>query len=109
MRASELLGAPVIDADGRSLGPVRDLRVTPNGLEVVGLVVGNGRLAGLAHAWGYAEGRARGPWLLRALMASAARSTRFIAASQVADWGPGPVRITASAHQLPHLTDALQP
>lgn len=103
MRASDLLGADVVDATGRSLGPVRDLRVTPDGMEVVGLVIGDGLLAGMAHAWGYTEGRALGPWALRALTAQARRRARFVPSHRVLEWGPSPVRVSGAAEDLPHL------
>ena len=105
MRASELLGSEVLDAAGRSLGPVRDLRVTADGLEVVGIVVGGGRFAGIAHRWGYAEGRAAGPWPLRALTASAVERARFVASERVVSWGPGTLRLNVEADALPPLRE----
>jgi len=97
--------ALVADDRGRDLGPVRDIRLAREDLRVVGLVVGGGPLAGPAHAWGYTEGRAQGPWLLRALTAPARRQARFIPAERVSAWGPGVVTITtgelADTEQLP--------
>jgi hypothetical protein len=102
VRVAELLASLVVDRNGRSLGPVRDVRVGAD-LTIVGLVIGGGFLAGLAHAWGFAERRAAGPWLLRALTAPATRAARFVPAELVADWGPGRVRLTATASELPSL------
>lgn len=103
MRASELLGSRVVDRDGRDLGPVRDVRVRrePSGsYRLTGIVIGEGRFAGLAHALGVAEGRVQGPWLLRRLCAAAVRRAVFVSAAEVADWGPGTVRIAAAAAEL---------
>lgn len=106
MRASELLGAPVVDADGVELGPVRDVRVTESGgaLTVAGLVVGGGPLAHLAHAWGFAEGRAQGPWLFRVLTGPASRDARFVSAARVAEWEPR-VRLDCPAAELRALRE----
>lgn len=102
MRLSELLRAQVIDAAGRDLGPLRDVRLERDdagsqdapAYRVVGIVVGNGPLARLAHSWGYAEGRATGPWLLRALTSRAAEQAAFIPAADVVDWGPATVVVS---------------
>ncbi|MDP9401641.1 MAG: hypothetical protein M3P39_12015 [Actinomycetota bacterium] len=109
MRASELLASQVVDASGHSLGPVRDLRVTHDGdrIHVAGIVVCDAPLARAAHAWGFAEGRARGPWLLRALTARATARARFVPAHRVVDWGPGLVRIAGDANDLSPLTEDL--
>ncbi len=108
MRASELLASAVVDASGRQLGPVRDIRVARESFRVVGLVIGGGPFAGIAHGWGYAEGRAHGPWLLRALTRRATRQARFVSADRVLDWGPGEVKISGQGDQLPPLTDELR-
>lgn len=108
MRATDLLTSTVVDEKGRSLGRVHDIRIsrrTPaarGGFEVAGLAIGGGRLV---HAWGYAEHRAAGPWLLRILTARAARGARFVPAERVVDWGPGLVRIHGHGHTLPYLCD----
>lgn len=106
MRASELLATGVVDADGRELGPVRDVRLARrNGaFVVVGLVVGGGRGSRVAHSWGYAEGRAQGPLLLRALTRGAARNARFVPAERVVEWSPS-VRIDCRGEELPGLRD----
>lgn len=110
MRASELLRSVVIDASGERLGPVRDLRISRaegerTGFRVAGLVIGGGRLAALAHAWGYAEGRTQGPAPLRRLTARASREARFVAAECVVDWGPGKIHINGLGADLPELSE----
>jgi hypothetical protein len=104
VRVAELLASVVIDRNGRSLGPVRDIRLSGD-LSIAGVVVGGGFLATLAHAWGFAEGRAAGPWPLRALTASATRAARFVPADVVVEWGPGRVRLSATASELPKLSE----
>jgi sporulation protein YlmC with PRC-barrel domain len=103
MRATELLGSEVVDVNGRSLGPVRDLRITPDGMEVVGIVVGGGGFSKIAHAWGYAEGRTAGPWLLKKITASAVQRARLVPVEHVEDWGPGMIRLSATADVLASL------
>lgn len=107
MRASELLASELVDGTGRRLGPVRDIRVTRDGFRVVGLVVGGGPFASIAHDWGYAYGRANGPWLLRALTRPATRRARFVPVERIADWGPGVVTISGEADDLPALAEIL--
>ena len=107
MRASELLASIVVDDVGRSLGPIRDVRVDPREHRIAGVVIGGGALAPIAHAWGYAEGRAHGPALLRALLSPAARRARFVPAQRIVDWGPARVRISGDPSDLPRLADEL--
>ena len=95
----------MVDASGRDLGPVRDLRVTSAGFEVVGLVVGGGRFARIAHAWGFAEGRATGPWILRRLVAPAVAAARFVPAERVRSWGPDRVALDCAEDRLRPLRD----
>lgn len=104
MRASELLGADVIDATGARVGRVEDIRVEGDSFALVGLVVGDGFIARLAHRWGYAQGRARGPWLLRRLMAGAVDAARFVPSGSVREWTPS-VRVTVAAGDLPSLRE----
>ena len=119
MRAAELMRMPVYDSEGTPLGPVRDMRVVwndvpapppavPSRFEVVGLVVGGGRLARAAHAWGYAERRAAGPWLFRKLLASATRDARFVPAGAVRSWGPDVVELACRRAELRPLTEELE-
>jgi PRC-barrel domain len=71
MLMSDLLRRSVVDADGVSLGKVRDVRVVQDGpyiegfgnaLRVDALVVGRGAIA---VRLGYTRVGVRGPWLLR--------------------------------------------
>jgi sporulation protein YlmC with PRC-barrel domain len=91
MRISELLASEVVDESGRRVGRVCDVRLANDDFRVVGLVVGDGFLADAAVAWGFAEGRARGPWPLRKLTARAVQRITFVPFERVAHWGQGQV------------------
>ena len=114
MRATELLCSTVVDETGQPIGRVHDIRANrqpPTAgqhppLQVAGLAIGGGVLA---HAWGFAEGRATGPWLLRVLTQRAARRARFVPADRILDWGPGIVRIQGNGDDLPLLRTVAQP
>jgi len=114
MRATDLLSLPVVDENGHSMGRVHDLRITrrpdqdgrPRGLFVAGLAVGGGRLA---HAWGFAERRATGPWLLRMMTARAARAARYLPADRIVGWGPEVIRVRSDGADLPRLLDVVEP
>ena len=108
MRISELLGAPVVDPAERQIGVVRDLHVTPAPrFQVTGLTIGQpGWLDRAAHAWGFAEGRAEGPWPLRKLTQRAARRARFAPVEVVGSWGPERVVITVGSTGLRPLAES---
>lgn len=106
MRATDLLRCTVVDARGASCGPVRDVRLRrrPDGrFDVTGLVVGDGRLARLAHSLGVTDGRVGGPWLLRWLVSDAAREARWISAGDVGSWEEGEVRLRVASSDLPRF------
>jgi sporulation protein YlmC with PRC-barrel domain len=108
MRATELLASAVYDRTGGRVGDVRDVRLAherDGTFRVVGLVVGEGPLAEIAHAWGFAEGRASGPWLFRKLLEPASRQARFVPAEDVADWGPGRIEIRKTLDELRHVRE----
>jgi sporulation protein YlmC with PRC-barrel domain len=71
MRLSDLLGSEVIDATGRSLGHVHDVRLVADGpamgafgpaLRIHGILVGPGSMGARL---GLARNEMRGPWLLK--------------------------------------------
>lgn len=106
MRATELLERQVVTRDGSELGPVRDARVrraSDGSLNVIGLVVGRGRFAHAAHAWGFAEGRTQGPWLFRALTSRATAAARYIPIEKVDDLTASPIRIACAESDLEPL------
>lgn len=79
MKATELLGAEVVDTRGRRLGKVHDVRLArthPNERwHIETLVVGP---SAFAYRLGYAEEDVRGPCLLAALAARLNRRTHRI-------------------------------
>lgn len=107
MRATEILGATVVDAAGGTVAPVRDIRLVERGgrFRVAGLVVGDGFLAAVAHRTGFAAGRVAGPWLFRVLTRSAVRRARFVPVENVVSWEEGLLRLDVAAEDLPLLTE----
>jgi hypothetical protein len=92
MRMSDLIGADVRAADGRSLGEVRDVRLVQDGpvtggnqalLRVDAVVVGGGALAGRL---GYLRGGVNGPWLLRAIFGPLERRAHTLSMDDVEHW-----------------------
>ena len=90
MRLSDLLGRPVVDADGRRLGEVKDVRLVQDGpyvegfgqqLRVEGLLVGGGALG---TRLGITRVDLRGPWPLTALVRRLERGSRYVLWGDVA-------------------------
>ncbi len=108
MRATELLSSQVYDSGGIHVGSVRDVRLArerDGSFRVVGLIVGDGFLAEIAHGWGFADGRASAPWLLRKLFERASRRARFVPVDDVKEWGSGRIEITAKIDDLRHVRE----
>jgi hypothetical protein len=85
MRLSELLGRPVVDAEGMPLGEVRDVRLVKDGpvqgtfgaaFRVDGLIVGRYEVASRL---GFDRRGVKGPWLVATIVRRLARSSRFVA------------------------------
>lgn len=112
MRISELIGVRVLDAAGEPVGVVQDLRASRDGdqLRIVGLVVGgDGVLDGMAHGWGFAAGRARGPGILRRLARRPVERARLVPVADVASWGREHVRLTTTRSALSPLSGGSRP
>jgi sporulation protein YlmC with PRC-barrel domain len=96
MRATELLGAPVVDPDGRRLGQVLDVRLVQDGpllgadcaLRIEGLVVGPG--SGGSHL-GYDRAGVRGPALIAWLSHRMTADNRYLPWDQVTGMADGVV------------------
>ncbi len=97
MRATELLGCEVVDARGRPLGTVVDLRLArprpaggPGPFTVTTVVVDR---VHWPHRWGLVPARSSGPFPLRALARAAARGCRSVPVGDVAVWEPGRIQL----------------
>lgn len=84
MRASDLLGLPVLAPGGHRIGEVIDVRLVQTGalrgasdaLRVEGFVIGHHQVASRL---GYDRYERPGPWLVRVLVRRLARRNRFLA------------------------------
>jgi hypothetical protein len=110
VRASDLLTYIVVDADGRQLGQVSDIRVVQDGpvvatqasFRVDALLVGKG---GLAERLGYVRNRVRGPWLLRVVFSALERRAWIIETTQIESWDHEQHRLRVRAGVTPrHAT-----
>jgi sporulation protein YlmC with PRC-barrel domain len=106
MRLSDLLGSEVFEADGTSLGHVRDVRLVADGrtigafgsaLRVHGLVVGRGSVGARL---GLGRSQMRGPWLLKAVFGR--RPRHLVDWTEVSSLGLKTVHLAqgASPHRL---------
>lgn len=105
MRATEILGSVVVDANGVAIAPVRDIRLIERDgrFRVAALVIGNGFLAQAAHRTGFAAGRVARPWLFRLLFRSAITNARFVSPANVVSWERDAIRIDVEGDDLPRL------
>lgn len=109
MRAADVLGIEVVDAAGRRLGRVHDLRVRWDGRDyrLDGLVVGPGALG---DRFGYEYGVVKGPWLLRQLVRGLASRRVLVAWDAVAERpAGGPWRLSVTAKDLSHASQGREP
>jgi sporulation protein YlmC with PRC-barrel domain len=108
MRLSELLGVDVVDADGRRVGAVADVRLVQDGpllgayaaWRVSGLIVVEKRRVRLL---GYE--RLVGPTLLRLLIRRLAGGVWFIPWDEVTAVSPGRVKTGLRHHECDRLED----
>jgi hypothetical protein len=103
VRLSDLLGAPVTDADGQALGEVQDVRLVQDGayvegfgqaLRVEGIVTGKGTLA---VRLGFARAGIKGPWPLTAIFRRLERRARYYTWDGVEAWDESGVRLKPGA------------
>lgn len=115
MRLAELIGLRVIDADGRDIGSVRDVRVRHVTGPVIAadgvgtlvleeLVLGN---VALGLRLGYVQSEVTGPLLLRLLFNRLARGARVVDWADVVEKGPEHLRIRRRGAELTTLHDAV--
>ena len=105
MRLSDLLGSEVFEADGTSLGHVRDVRLLADGrdigafgpaLRVHGLLVGRGSTGARL---GLAREQMRGPWLLKVVFGR--RPRHLVDWTDVASLGVKTIHLTPGASPQP--------
>jgi hypothetical protein len=107
MRASDLLGASVVDRDGAPVGTVTDLRCVQDGPlrgamaapRVAALLVSHRHTGSLL---GYDRREQQGPWLVRLLVRQLHRHMRVIPWSAVAGYPEDgePIRLTRTAAEI---------
>lgn len=107
MRASDLLGAPVLDRDGEPVGTVTDLRCVQDGPlrgamaapRVAQLLVSHRHTGSLL---GYDRREQQGPWLVRVLVRRLHRGLLAVPWSAVAGYprDGGPIRLTVTRAEL---------
>ncbi|GAA2581141.1 PRC-barrel domain-containing protein [Actinomadura fulvescens] len=112
MRASELLGAAVVDVDDRLVGDVVDVRFSEDGprlghraaLRLDAVLISPRRTGRLM---GYGEGRPGpdGPWLIKAVVKVLHRGTTIARWHEIAELAPGRVRLRVPAARLTSLTE----
>jgi hypothetical protein len=92
MRLSDLLGSPVRDADGATLGRVQDVLLVQDapyvegfghGFRVEGILTGTGTLA---VRLGFGRAGVRGPWPLTTLFRALERRARYYRWADVERW-----------------------
>jgi sporulation protein YlmC with PRC-barrel domain len=107
MRASDLLGARVRDADGTDIGHVSDLRLVQDGpvlgtwgaaLRVHGLVVSPNHSGSYL---GYDRGTVHGPWLVERIVRWLHRNACWVEWSDVESYGDGVVLVRRPRAALP--------
>jgi hypothetical protein len=107
VRASDLLGAPVVDGDGAAVGVVTDLRCVQDGPlrgsmaapRVDALIISRRHTGSLL---GYDRREQQGPWLVRAVVRWLHRDMAVVPWSAVAAYPEAgePVRLSASLASL---------
>lgn len=112
MRLAEVMGCRVVDADGRDIGAVHDVRLVADGSADAGerrsyrldaLVVGTG---GAAHRLGYSHDDMTGPWPLTAVLRRIAQRSKLVAWRDVSELGRPTIRIRTRVGELPSLADS---
>jgi hypothetical protein len=103
MRLSELLGREVVDAEGRAVGKVKDVRLVQDGpyvegfgqaLRIEGILFGRGALG---VRLGMARANVNGPWPMTAMFRKLERRARYVEWNEVAREADGPIRLQPGA------------
>jgi sporulation protein YlmC with PRC-barrel domain len=111
VRIGELLRSSVVDADGKDIGSVDDVRLVQDGpildgfgsaLRVDALIIGEGSLA---VRLGYHRHRVKGPWLLKRLFGALERRAVVVPWDQVVSWDGQRVVLARGEADLPRVSD----
>jgi len=111
MRMAELLESTVVDADGREIGGVDDVRLVQSGpllegfgaaLVIDGLIVGTGSIA---VRLGFNRQNVRGPALLKRIAVALESRARYVDWRDVQSWDDAVVRLRVRRDQLKRLTE----
>jgi hypothetical protein len=104
VRAAELIGCQVYDADGQPVGTVHDLHfrlhTQPDGTQACRLDALECGGIGLGHRLGYGEGDMRGPWPFPQLFRRLARRSLAVPWAQVTSYRRPRIDISALRDQL---------
>ena len=110
MRAAELIGCHVYDADGQDLGAVHDLhfriRALPDGGQACELDLLECGGIGLGHRLGYGEGSMRGPWPFPSLFRRLARDSVAVPWAHVTAFRRPRIDIGVARNQLESAREA---
>ena len=107
MRLTDFLGSHVIDADGRKVGYITDVRLVQDGpilgefgaaFRVHGIVVGRSTIG--AHM-GFERRNVRGPWMLKRFFALIQGTPRYVGWGDIASIEEETVRIALRSDDLP--------
>jgi hypothetical protein len=104
MRASDLIGCDVYDADGAQLGKVHDLRFEADGrpgtaawrCRLTAVVCGR---TAIGHRLGYGTGDMRGPWPLSVVFTHRRQRCQEIAWSDVAHFDRPRITLSTRSRQ----------
>jgi hypothetical protein len=111
-RLGELLHSTVVDAAGRELGSVDDVRLVQDGpllegfgnaLRVDALVIGRGSLA---VRLGFHRQKMKGPWLLKTIFGALERKAVVALWAQVESWEDRRITLVCRADELQTVADA---
>lgn len=111
-RGVDIIGARVYDADGRVVGRVHDIRITPGkhalpdagepAYVITGLVVGP---AAVGTRLGYGHGRMAGPWPITSIFRWLAGRSVVVDWSDVVEHGEDEYRLRKRADELRSLLE----
>lgn len=112
LRGVDLIGARLYDAEGRLIGRVHDIRITPSAHEtpdtgtpayvITGLVVGP---VAVGARLGYGSRQMSGPWPITAIFRRLARRSRVVDWADVVEHGEDEIHIRRRAAELQSRLD----